>query len=325
MKKIITLFILLSSILGCSNKQNIQYDIQSFDLTKLSQISDIEYEILRVTHNKIILNELNTFNDPFLFTTKSIVILNQDGQQDNKYIITTNKRIVDFIEYRDNLYYFNLIENNEKFYIELCIFENNKEKVIKTYSIEDPYAYPRFIQYNNKYYYKLNNNLFNLENPNDFIELKSVFFLSKNDINNDSVYLKVKKDSNYQLCILKDEKPEALKFQENFGNFIVIYDSIIYQNNDDHYLYLHDLKNEKEVCLFDQEKVSDFALLKNDIVVVHTENIIYFINIKENKVINSINKKEKSLENTIDWIYSDGINQIYLIDNKNIYKITLNL
>ena len=179
MKKIITLFILLSSILGCSNKQNIQYDIQSFDLTKLSQISDIEYEILRVTHNKIILNELNTFNDPFLFTTKSIVILNQDGQQDNKYIITTNKRIVDFIEYRDNLYYFNLIENNEKFYIELCIFENNKEKVIKTYSIEDPYAYPRFIQYNNKYYYKLNNNLFNLENPNDFIELKSVFFLSK--------------------------------------------------------------------------------------------------------------------------------------------------
>ena len=43
MKKIITLFILLSSILGCSNKQNIQYDIQSFDLTKLSQISDIEY------------------------------------------------------------------------------------------------------------------------------------------------------------------------------------------------------------------------------------------------------------------------------------------
>ena len=95
---------------------------------------------LRVTHNKIILNELNTFNDPFLFTTKSIVILNQDGQQDNKYIITTNKRIVDFIEYRDNLYYFNLIENNEKFYIELCIFENNKEKVIKTYSIEDPYA-----------------------------------------------------------------------------------------------------------------------------------------------------------------------------------------
>ena len=121
MKKIITLFILLSSILGCSNKQNIQYDIQSFDLTKLSQISDIEYEILRVTHNKIILNELNTFNDPFLFTTKSIVILNQDGQQDNKYIITTNKRIVDFIEYRDNLYYFNLIENNEKFYIELCI------------------------------------------------------------------------------------------------------------------------------------------------------------------------------------------------------------
>ncbi|MFR1295988.1 MAG: hypothetical protein ACLSBH_11465 [Coprobacillus cateniformis] len=90
-------------------------------------------------------------------------------------------------------------------------------------------------------------------------------------------------------------------------------------------MYLHDLKNEKEVCLFDQEKVSDFALLKNDIVVVHTENIIYFINIKENKVINSINKKEKSLENTIDWIYSDGINQIYLIDNKNIYKITLNL
>ncbi len=325
MKKIITLFILLSSILGCSNKQNIQYDIQSFDLTKLSQISDIEYEILRVTHNKIILNELNTFNDPFLFTTKSIVILNQDGQQDNKYIITTNKRIVDFIEYRDNLYYFNLIENNEKFYIELCIFENNKEKVIKTYSIEDPYAYPRFIQYNNKYYYKLNNNLFNLENPNDFIQLKSVFFLSKNDINSDSVYLKVKKDSNYQLCILKDKKPEALKFQENFGNFIVINDSIIYQDNDDYYLYLHDLKNEKEVCLFDQEKVSDFALLKNDIVVVHTENIIYFINIKENKVINSINKKEKSLENTIDWIYSDGINQIYLIDNKNIYKITLNL
>ena len=104
-----------------------------------------------------------------------------------------------------------------------------------------------------------------------------------------------------------------------------INDSIIYQDNDDHYLYLHDLKNEKEVCLFDQEKVSDFALLKNDIVVVHTENIIYFINIKENKVINSINKKEKSLENTIDWIYSDGINQIYLIDNKNIYKITLNL
>ena len=74
MKKIITLFILLSSILGCSNKQNIQYDIQSFDLTKLSQISDIEYEILRVTHNKIILNELNTFNDPFLFTTKSYFI-----------------------------------------------------------------------------------------------------------------------------------------------------------------------------------------------------------------------------------------------------------
>ena len=104
MKKIITLFILLSSILGCSNKQNIQYDIQSFDLTKLSQISDIEYEILRVTHNKIILNELNTFNDPFLFTTKSIVILNQDGQQDNKYIITTNKRIVDFIEYSCLLY-----------------------------------------------------------------------------------------------------------------------------------------------------------------------------------------------------------------------------
>ena len=128
MKKIITLFILLSSILGCSNKQNIQYDIQSFDLTKLSQISDIEYEILRVTHNKITLNELNTFNDPFLFTTKSIVILNQDGQQDNKYIITTNKRIVDFIEYRDNLYYFNLIENTKNFILNYVYLKITKKK-----------------------------------------------------------------------------------------------------------------------------------------------------------------------------------------------------
>ncbi len=101
MKKILALFILLSSILGCNYKQNTEYDIQSFDLTKLSQISDTEYEILRVTPNQIILNELDTFNNPFLFTTKSIVILNQDGQQNNKYTITTHKRIVDFIEYKD--------------------------------------------------------------------------------------------------------------------------------------------------------------------------------------------------------------------------------
>lgn len=325
MKKILALFILLSSILGCNYKQNTEYDIQSFDLTKLSQISDTEYEILRVTHNQIILNELDTFNNPFLFTTKSIVILNQDGQQNNKYTITTHKRIVDFIEYKDNLYYFNLIEKDKKFYIELCVFENNKEKIMKTYFIEDPYAYPRFIQYNNQYYYKLNNSLFNLENPNDFIELESDFFLSKNDINNDSVYLKIKKNSNYQLCILKDNKIEALKFQKNFGNFIVIDDSIIYQNNDNNYLYLYDLKNGKEVCLFNQEKVSDFALLKNDIIAVHTENVIYFINIKENKIIHSIDKKEKSLENTIDWIYSDGIDQVYLIDDKTIYRIKLSL
>lgn len=100
---------------------------------------------------------------------------------------------------------------------------------------------------------------------------------------------------------------------------------MIYQNNDNNYLYLYDLKNEKEVCLFNQAKVSDFALLENDIIAVHTENIIYFINIKENKVIHSIDKKEKSLENTMDWIYSDGIDQIYLIDNKTIYRIKLSL
>lgn len=152
-----------------------------------------------------------------------------------------------------------------------------------------------------------------------------IFFLSKNDINNDSVYLKIKKNSNYQLCTLKDNKIKVLKFQENFGNFIVIDDSMIYQNNDNNYLYLYDLKNEKEVCLFNQAKVSDFALLENDIIAVHTENIIYFINIKENKVIHSIDKKEKSLENTMDWIYSDGIDQIYLIDNKTIYRIKLSL
>lgn len=325
MKKVFILFMFLSIIYGCSPNQNKGLDIQNISLLNLSEESNTEFKLLRTEKDKIILNELDTLDNPFLFATKSIIILDQNGKQTNKYNITTNKRIVDFIGYENNFYYFNLISKDNKYYIELCKMENNNEKIIENYDIKDPYAYPKFIQYNNSYWFKINDYLYNLDKPNDFIDLKSNYFFSKNDIHNNSPYIKIQTDSNqYQLCTLKGNEMVPLNLKMNFGNFIVSGDLVIYENNNDQYLYMYNLNDEKEKCIFNQETIIDFTLLENDIVAMNTEKTIHFMNITNNQIIHSMNKKEHSLEGIIPWIYSDGVASIYLIGDINLYKISIN-
>lgn len=316
MKKLIILLILLVCTIGCNQKSNIKIDVYKYDLSNVSKLDNTEFEILRTDENKMIINELDTLTDSFLFTTQSIIELNSNGTLINNYKINTHKRIVDFVEYKGKKYYFNLISKENKYYIELCNFDNNNETLIKKYEIEDPYLYSKFIKCNNQYYYKINSSLYNINNPNEMININSSFFFSKYNPKNESLFFKVTKDKEYQLAKLENDKIELLELKKNFGNFLVISDEVIYQSNDNQYLYSYNMKSRKEKCLFDKASIEDFALLNENIIVINTGNKLFYLD--NDKIVYSMNKGD-----SLPWLHSDGNKSVYLSSGNYVYKFEM--
>ena len=324
MKKLLISFLLVFLITGCANSSTLKKSvIQEIDMSNFIDSENRDFELLRVTDEKIYINELDTSEDSFLFTTKSLLVLDQVGKLKKKYEINTNKRIVDFIDHNGKTYYFNLIEENHKYYIELCNFNERSENIIKRYLINDPYAYPKFISYNNSYCYKINKTLYDLDSNHEIFNQDTDFYLAKSSSKNTYIYFKSHAESHYQLNTLIKNKVKYLKLKDNFGNFLVNNDLVIFESNDNGFLYSFNLKINQKRLLFDKAQVLDFILLDNMIVVINTEDKIYYLNIQESNMICEINKKEKSLNDTIGWMQTDNEDSIYINDNRKVYRISV--
>lgn len=323
MKKILSILFVLCVLAGC-HKTNDYVSITRFEFPLYINENRADYEIVNVDDDYININELDRSKDQFLFTTVSILTLDLEGNFVNQYFPSTEKRIVDFAQNKDIPYYLTLIHMDEKYGVELCTIENNQEKIIKTYNIDDPYMYPRFINYKDDLYFLINNVLYCVNQDITPIDFKEQVFFEKNTNNKEKLYFKTITESGYQLYYYENGEFVKTKFEHNFGYFILIENQMIYEDLNDNHLYSLDLNTFETECIFDLEQISDFAIINENKVCISTNNRIYYLNLKNNKVEYSFDKKGTEVEHIMNWIHTNGKDNVYFSDFENIFKIHKN-
>lgn len=312
MKKILIIFLNICLLMGCSINR-IQSDVHSINIGEYIDLGDTDLELLGVDESYIYLNQLNTFDDPFLFTTESLIMFDKSGKHFKQIDIDTHKRIIDFIEYNNCIYYMNLVFKENNYFIELCCFVDNQESILRNYKIDDPYSYPNFKFYNDKYYYKINNTLYNLTDMNKVFDLNNDFFLAKSS---DKIYYKVSNGNKYQIYLF-DNSERNIDIQDYIGNFIVYEQYIIFENTNDNHLYIFN-KDTKKINKIYNNDIFDFCLVDNMIIISGNDKItIVDLNGKVLKVI-----EDKNIQGVTGWLFTDG-NSIFIQNENEIIVIDI--
>ncbi len=319
--KVFFVFCLLMTC-GCSVNQESNLEITSYDVSNYLKQTDTDVELLRVDNRYIYINELDTFTNPFLFSTQSLIMLDYNGQLVKQLKPAREERVVDFVEYKDNIYYMYLLEENSKFYIEVCKVVDGKEVLLQKYGIDDPYAYPKFFYNNNNIYYKINQNVYSLETLDIILTDESNYFVEKQN-NNEKLFYKVSDgQSVYTVYYLDDDKKVNTGFRWPLGSFIVENNVIYFDNLKDNYLYMFDLNTSEQKVLL-QEEIFDFALVNEDLLCITTndEQIIYY-DLINNKILSRIDAESNDeISGFYKWIYKDDEGRTYFQKDKMIIKI----
>ena len=321
MKKLLIMVSIISMLVACSRQQ--QSEISTYKMESILLNKNSNIELLRVDDSFIYINELDTFNDPFLFTTKSLILLNHDGELVQQMKPAKDKRIVDFISYNGNIYYMYLL-SGDNFFIEVCSVIGGVENIINTHVIDSPYNYPKFLLIDNKCFYKINEDLYSLEEKTTIFSESKAYFLQKKAYNNKIYYKTSLANDEYELYEFDGVDKKSMNIKGKIGNFIVKNEEVIFEDLENKTLVSYNLGTQEEIILFDDEDPFDYALLDKNIMCITTDLNIHIYDFELKEYIKTFHRKDM-LENTYGWIFTDSSSNIYFQTSNSIVKINLDL
>ncbi len=319
MKKILALILVVCTLIfvGCQEHQSdVTLACTTNKIDSFVNLEENDVELLRVEKGKSYINELDTFTNPFLFTTKAIHVLNADGSLDTTVTVTTNKRIVDFIEINGVFHFFNLICRNDEYFIELCKFDANfNEEKITEYKIDDPFAYPRFVKFGKEYYFKINKNIYRLSDLDILIESDKDIFLSKPAVNEKFAAYKTSKTGGYSFFAFDDSM--RLNFEGNYGFFALSDEGLIYTDLETKHLML--CCDGVSETLYADNEVYDFAVFDENRVIIVTHDEILLCDLSSKKIVAHAERPAS----TVRWIFSDMNGNACLYSNDAVHQFTI--
>ena len=216
-----------------------------------------------------------------------------------------------------------LLDNDNKYQIDLCKINNDQEIILHSYNIDDPYAYPKFHKNNNKIYYKINNVIYDLDTLETILNQdKDCFFAKQNNTYN--LYYKINVgESLYTVYYYNDQKLVNTGLTCSMGNFIVNNNIIYYASLEDHYLYQYDMDSLNHKALVEYD-IFDFYMIDDHILCITTnDNQILFYDLNTNDILSTIDiDKNEEMNNMYMWIYSDLNKDVYFQNPKEIIKIS---
>ncbi len=313
MKKI--LLIVFIFLLSACTQSSSTIEVNTYDIDSLC---DQYGSIVGVDEEYIYINDLDTIEDPFLFNTHQLLILDHDGQLVKKIPTPLHKRVVDFTYYHDVIYYFNIVSDNEYYTIELCQFDDHlKEVLIATYSISSPFLSPEFIRFNDNIYFKINHDLYALSDAkNPIYHQDSEWSVpSRTYQTGNRFYFTTISNQQQQICFLENGKTETLDLKSNIFNFFIDQDKIYYYNLEDHLLRCYNIHTQKEDILFKDILVVDMKKVDDILVITSRYDTIYFIDLPHLKVLTSFEMKNDL--HSLNWIHQRGTD-IYLEGDQKI-------
>lgn len=306
---------------GCTSqdKRQVSVKVDTYDFDVDDIYSDT---ILRVDENYVYVNVLDVVTNPFLFTTRGLKLLDLEGNMVKSIPVETDKRIVDFVVFEDQIYYFNLVFKEDDYYIELCQFDDQAHEIlIKDYPVNGPFGYPTFMDVKEDYVYKIENTLYSLKKQRAIFTMEDQWFMQiRNPNQEEPIYIKKIDDAGYRLGCIEDGQFHGLSFCKNFGSYVIIGEKIIYQNLDDGYLYMSSLNGEDEELFFDQV-IFDFNFLneKTILATLQTKGIVV-MDIASKEVIEQLDSTE-ILSHSFKWIFSNQDVVCFL--GEKMYKISI--
>lgn len=319
MKRILAflLSLCLLFLFGCQGQDSeVSLRLNTYELGSVAKLSENDVELLRVDGGKIYINELDTFTNPFLFTTKALLVLNPDGSLDRRIKPETDKRIVDLVEFDGALHYFNLIARNDEYYIELCTFDSSfKEQKVTEYKLDDPYAYPRFVKFGNEYFYKVNETVYKLSDKNVLLKSEESIFLSKPAPEEGLAAYKTSTDDGYSFSAFDKDKETEL--DGNYGSFALTEKGVVYLDAEDKALYLKDDKTKK--AIYSDDEVYDFAIFDENRIIIATFDKVLLYDLSAEKTVAQTDKPKSSIR----WIFSDMDGTACLYSGDSIHRFTV--
>ncbi|MEE0928966.1 MAG: hypothetical protein UIG59_07210 [Acutalibacteraceae bacterium] len=323
MRKIISVFLslyLFVCMVGCNEKAETQFEMSSVQLPPLlSSTNDVE--LLRNEGGTLYLNELDTEANPFLFTTRALHLISIGNDVTRTIEVVSNKRIVDCVIAFNKLYYFNLVEKNGEFLSELCYCSVDSEEItlkeesIKVFSIDDPYAYPRFVKYGDSYCYKINNCIYDITNTKPIKEEDKDIFISKSVTKKQDLSYKRVVENGYEIIRLYDGA--KIGVDGNIGNFVLIDNNAVYTK--DNSVICFDLEDKSERTIYSGNDIFDFSFYNEKYVVISTEKSILCYDFKSNKKVGEVSRPDGS----IGWLYSDSNGNLSMYSSSHIYKFSI--
>ncbi len=309
MKKIILFGLCIFAVIGCSSKGE---NVETLNVKEYLHQDTDRFEILDVDDEYMY---LNTYEQKYglLYDSKSILVLNHDGELVKSYNMDKEERVLDFIIFNDIAYYMTLVKVDNEYVIELNKIMNDNTVSLNKWILKDPYNYPTFHLTNERVFYRVDDFLYSLDSITPVMDDEVHWLFGLEEPHKKSIGYKVLNEEGMYDVYESSNEEEPIFSHQYIGEFYIDDNHIIFNSRNSFKLYSYDMTTQKIECICDEE--TDSFKVGHNYIGVSTEKEIIIYDKQTYKVVSTIDKNKYNID-PIEYIYVI-VDDFYIVSKDN--------